>query len=756
MTPYQYLSERLESEMVEGQMHVTLRDVGRMAGGLVAGSNLSRRDMRSLEELAISLARNKEEAAEKWRAAVTHGKQEPLRWSSLRPPKEDCAIDWNDEIKEDLQIIDRDWVERIEVPEPAADTWDPVAEITEYLSTLFAPEEYVGYVTESNVEQKPRGGCYSRTAGQLLDELERYKAIVPVFGDMEPAVGAWIRFNPLDGKGIKDANVTDYRYALVESDKGTSIEDQRGFYEKLELPIVLMVHSGNKSLHAIVRIEADSLPEFKRRVNLLYKVCEKNGLLIDRANSNPSRLSRMPGVMRGEKKQFIVARACGKPSWSAWEEWVEAVNDDLPEAEQLADVWDNLPPLAPPLIEGMLRQGHKMLISGPSKAGKSYQLIQLCIAIAEGLEWLGLPCAQGRVLYVNLELDRASCLHRFKDVYTALDWPPKNIANIDIWNLRGQAVPMDRLAPKLIRRAAKKKYCAIVIDPIYKVLTGNENEADKMAYFCNQFDRLCYELHAAVIYCHHHSKGAQGQKRSMDRASGSGVFARDPDALLDVIELEVPTSLRKKHENAAVCNLVVAELTRRLPSWDKEVAAEDLKEEEKLRGHAARLLGDVYEREIAPLIIEERDRIKRMTAWRIDGTYREFPYTDPTDVWFSHPCHALDTADELTNLEAAVEVPAWKRGVAKAKKQAAGQAPERLANLQKTYKLLSSLGPVTVLDASRDLGIRDRTVREHAKEFGWKVDGGILTPPREQAERLDAEARADEEAFFEGEEGEVF
>ena len=38
---------------------------------------------------------------------------------------------------------------------------------------------------------------------------------------------------------------------------------------------------------------------------------------------------------------------------------------------------------------------------------------------------------------------------------------------------------MDKLAPKLIRRAAKKDYIAIVIDPIYKVITGDENSADR-------------------------------------------------------------------------------------------------------------------------------------------------------------------------------------------------------------------------------------------------------------------------------------
>ena len=48
---------------------------------------------------------------------------------------------------------------------------------------------------------------------------------------------------------------------------------------------------------------------------------------------------------------------------------------------------------------------------------------------------------------------------------------------------------MDKLAPMLIRRAAKKNYIAVIIDPIYKVITGDENSADQMANFCNQFDR---------------------------------------------------------------------------------------------------------------------------------------------------------------------------------------------------------------------------------------------------------------------------
>ena len=177
--------------------------------------------------------------------------------------------------------------------------------------------------------------------------------------------------------------MTEFRYALVESDS-MAIEEQNAIIRELELPVACLVHSGGKSLHAIVRIDAGTYDEYRKRVDYLYEVCRKNGLEIDRQNRNPSRLSRMPGVLRNGHKQYLLAVNLGKASWAAWKEWIESVNDDLPDPESLADAWDNLPDLAPPLIEGVLRQGHKMLIAGPSKAGKSYALIELCCSIAEG------------------------------------------------------------------------------------------------------------------------------------------------------------------------------------------------------------------------------------------------------------------------------------------------------------------------------------------------------------------------------------
>jgi hypothetical protein len=487
-----------------------------------------------------------------------------------------------------------------------------------------------------------------------------------------------------------------------------------------------LVHSAKKSLHAIVRINADTYEEYRKRVDYLYEVCKKNGLTVDTQNRNPSRLSRMPGVTRNGKKQFLVATNIGKPTWEEWHEWIQDINDDLPEPEPLTAVWDNLPELSPPLIHGMLRQGHKMLLAGPSKAGKSYALIELCIAIAEGKTWLEWECARGKIMYVNLELDRASCLHRFKDVYHAMGVEPNNLDNIDIWNLRGKSVPMDKLAPKLIRRAAKKNYIAIVIDPIYKVITGDENSADQMAHFCNQFDRVCSELGAAVIYCHHHSKGSQGNKKSMDRASGSGVFARDPDSLIDLIELETTEALMKQQESDAVCAVCADWLHRLAPAAIEYMSQDDQCIESKMLGAVERALGNNKYCDMLTEIYAARQKVHHKSAWRVEGTLREFPKFEPVNVWFDYPIHKVDNIGVLKDADMDGEGPAWKKAQSKIKPKEQ-KKEERLVALEIAYGACSIDGEVTVDDIAEYMDTAARTVRRHIKEHdGFSTNGGIV------------------------------
>lgn len=647
--------------------------------------------------------------------AMEHG------WRPLYDPGRE--LDWDDEISTDgLVVVDKSWVEEQEVREPKK--WDPAAQIIQYLETLFEASENVGYVVQSWEKDgrfiPANKGNYSRTAGKLIELLSKCKGdIGSVLGDYNPKAGAWIRFNPLDGKDVKGANVTDFKYALVESDE-LEIERQNAIIRELELPVACLVYSGGKSLHAIVKVEAADYNEYRKRVDYLYSVCQKNGLKIDTQNKNPSRLSRLPGVERNGKKQFIVDRNIGKESWNEWKEWIESINDDLPDPESLESVWWNLPELSPCLIQDVLRQGHKMLIAGPSKAGKSFLLIELCIAIAEGRKWINWECAAGRVLYVNLELDPASCLHRFNDVYQALGWKPERLQNIDIWNLRGKSVPMDKLAPKLIRRAAKKDYIAVIIDPIYKVITGDENSADQMANFCNQFDKVCTELGCAVIYCHHHSKGSQGGKKSIDRASGSGVFARDPDALIDLIELETTEALLNQEENKAVCVECIRALKRfgYGERMDEELSQDDQCSSLAMVQYCGKTLGHSEYQILDQEIQKACKAVQQRTAWRIEGTLREFPKFLPVNLWFDYPVHRQDGSGALKDIQPDTEKPPWQRGADKIKKNTQNRKAGRRKALEEAIEG-SNFGEIpTVKDVAEYLGISERTARDRIKEHG--------------------------------------
>lgn len=636
------------------------------------------------------------------------------------------VLDWNDVIGEDYTVTSAEDTQELPIDEPKH--WDPAQEIRRYIETLFDMNDYVGYVTEvwqddsDGGKFKPKSGSYDRTAGQLLEELSHYGGdIESVFGTVNPECGAWIRFNPLNGQGVKNDNVADFRYALVESDS-IPVAQQNGIIHDLRLPVAALVFTGGKSLHAIVRIEAGSYKEYRERVEFLYKICDKNGLHVDRNCRNPSRLSRMPGVMRNGRKQFLVETNTGFSSFNEWKEWIESVNDDLPDFEDMTDMWENMPELAPPLIENVLRQGHKMLLAGPSKAGKSFALIELAIAIAEGRQWLGWQCAKGKVLYVNLELDKASCLHRVKDVYAALKIPPQNLHNLRIWNLRGQTKPMDKLAPSLIWRAKRENFLAVIIDPIYKVITGDENSADQMAHFCNQFDKVCTALGCAVIYCHHHSKGSQGGKRSMDRASGSGVFARDPDALLDMVELDLTEDIIKQLKNNEGCKVCADYLTRYAPDVLRNASPDELlSRNAALKLCCDNLSPDVYEA-LKTALSASDSYAEQQTAWRMEGTLREFPKFPPKNLYFKYPVHEEDKVGVLKDLQTDADLAPWqrgaKRGHARQSANAKAKAVDKNAELLNAFNAVNVDGNVDVQDMAEYLGVSRDTVERRVKKSG--------------------------------------
>ena len=144
----------------------------------------------------------------------------------------------------------------------------------------------------------------------------------------------------------------------------------------------------------------------------------------------------------------------------------------------------------------------------------------------------------------------------------------------------------------------------------------------------------------------------------MDRASGSGVFARDPDALLDMTELEMDEMTKLNYADDGA------------------------------------------------------------TAWRMEGSLREFRDFTPVDFWFRYPIHTLDRQGNLDDLPLVGTSLAGKLKNGKAKTSRQCEEEFRLAYQAEN---MDDNG-VSVNDMATHLGLAERTIRERVK----KMDGAFI------------------------------
>ena len=311
------------------------------------------------------------------------------------------------------------------------------------------------------------------------------------------------------------------------------------------------------------------------------------------------------------------------------------------------------------------------------------------------------------------------------DVYSALGIPPKHYSFIDRWNLRGRTMPLDKLSPRLIRRcAAAGGYSLIILDPAYKVLTGDENSAAEMSEFCRHLDRIARDCNATLVFCHHHSKGAQGGKRSMDRASGSGVFARDPDALIDLLPLE-SESARKVFSNNAECDAIreTAKQYAYSDDWLDSIGEDDQLVADRFIAAVGKM---GFDEDAMSHVREARAKIRteleRISGWRASFTLREFPAMKEQNMWFRFPVHLLDDDGLLDDCAPEGEEFSGRRTSYRKEKK------EKMTPFE-TFRQQVLFDPnVTwTMDKAANLTKKsERTILRWCKKIGWEVKHGVI------------------------------
>lgn len=202
----------------------------------------------------------------------------------------------------------------------------------------------------------------------------------------------------------------------------------------------------------------------------------------------------------------------------------------LPQSIGVTDLMGDTSLVEPPvLIEGLLHRGSMLLLGAGSKSFKSWSLIDLALGVSSGLSWWGQQCYPSRVLYVDFELTSYFWRKRLMAVAEARNIPVPD--DIRLLSCRGFSPEAVTLA--LEAEAKSHPFDLMILDPLYSFLAGrDENAAGDIGAVMEELRAISLKTGCAIVISHHFSKGNQSGKQSIDRFSGSGVFARYPDSLL--------------------------------------------------------------------------------------------------------------------------------------------------------------------------------------------------------------------------------
>ena len=142
----------------------------------------------------------------------------------------------------------------------------------------------------------------------------------------------YITVNPVKGSRKQD-NVTHFKYTVVEFDT-ISLDEQFSILNSIDLPYEALVFTGNKSIHAWVRIDATDINEYKKRTRLIVKMFSDFGYNKEKGNGpdtavllDCASLVRAPGIVRvdwshkGDKSAGNIQKAIWAEESKGWDSW---------------------------------------------------------------------------------------------------------------------------------------------------------------------------------------------------------------------------------------------------------------------------------------------------------------------------------------------------------------------------------------------------------------------------------------------------
>ena len=328
-----------------------------------------------------------------------------------------------------------------------------------------------------------------------------------------PPVGVYLGVNPMqqDGRG-RDSDVSDFRHVLLEFDE-ISLNEQWLLFVQSNLPCAAVIYSGNKSLHAWVKVNALNRKEYDERANLVYN--HFKAYKPDLKNKNPSRFSRCPDAFRGNTQQMLLALDIGAASFIEWSKHLlvqgigqtytsDEILDYSPSDDNMTIVGNNY-----------LRRGGSCILVGPSGIGKSSLGLQIAITWALGLPCFGMtPVKPLKVLLIEAENDISDMHDMGIGIARAMSFdndPEKRAL------LRQNLITNHNLADtghdfilSMQRQIDYHEPDLVMADPLLSFISDDISRQEVVGKFCrNWLNPVLAACNVAFMGIHHTGKPAQ-------------------------------------------------------------------------------------------------------------------------------------------------------------------------------------------------------------------------------------------------------
>ena len=153
--------------------------------------------------------------------------------------------------------------------------------------------------------------------------------------------------------------------------------------------------------------------------------------------------------------------------------------------------------------KGLLWPKSRMVIFGLWKSWKSMLAQDLGFSIAEGVPWLGFATLPRKVLNLQLEIPEFLLRERVMQYAAGHQSFPQGL---HYWTQHYLKLDRDYGIHFLEDVLSREHPDVLIIDPIYKVITGNISDSYDVSKFLDNVDLLMEKWNLAVVLVHHERK----------------------------------------------------------------------------------------------------------------------------------------------------------------------------------------------------------------------------------------------------------